>query len=179
MGIHIIPLFPQLRGRIIDFLGITPYKIIFSIIATFGILLLFLSRFEMGEYYKDPSEIFFNYRYQIIFFANFLICSAYIPNNHIRYFFKHPMLIGLIILSFAHFMFNEHFNHLMSFIGLSIFSLIMLIGVIIRDKSFIKKKVNTNKKVSVGYTILTLIVSLISFKILILLHHYIAGVKLL
>jgi uncharacterized membrane protein len=174
MGVHCVSLTPSLRNRIILKSGIQKFKAVYSLIAAIGLGLLLISMFKPGEYVKEMNIDFYNTRIGLLLMANILIIAGNIPNNHIRKYLKHPMLMGIFIWSFAHYMFNQHQNHLIFFASFSLFSIIMLVFIFIRDRN------NTvSIKASFKMTSLVITAAIILNTALLYGHEYFTGVKVL
>lgn len=174
LGIHLLSLKTTMRTQLIAQLGLVKYKLIYSLFALTGLLMLFVARFQSGGYIKDGSLFFFNNRDFLLLIATILIVSADIPGNHIRKTLRHPMLLGIIIWSFTHFMMNQHLNHLIFFASFFFFSIIMLVGIIIRDKNIQRpKEIASTKK-----TVIATIAGIIVFSLIVYFHKFIAGYPL-
>jgi uncharacterized membrane protein len=133
-----------------------------------------IGRLDPGIHIKEANLFFYEYRAYLILIANILIVSAYIPNNHVKKFIKHPMLLGILVWSFSHIMFNQNLNHLILFSTFSIFSILMIIGINLRDK-----KIKT-KSISFKYrsTFIVLTLGITCYTISFYTHKYIAGVSI-
>jgi uncharacterized membrane protein len=174
LTIHLLSLCPTKRSLLIDKFGLNKFKGVYALIAFLGLILMLTARFSSGEYVKDASDIFYELRFFLMYLALVFIVAAEIPANHIKKFSRHPMLIGISIWSFSHFMVNQHLNHLILFSFFFFFSLIMLFGIIVRDKQKIFE-VQANGKM----TSLTLLVATVAFVFITFFHGFIAGIDLI
>lgn len=174
LAVHLLSLFPARRAYLIEKYGVKKYKGSYSLVALLGLVLIFTARFNGGDYVKDASLAFYEYRFALIYVSLLFIVAAEVPNNYIKKFSKHPMLIGISLWSFTHFMLNQHLNHLVLFLFFFIFSLIMLVGAIIKER-----KVKSVIPASAKGTALTLIVTTIVFTVITYFHGFIAGIDLI
>ncbi|OUR95859.1 hypothetical protein A9Q84_15280 [Halobacteriovorax marinus] len=174
LSIHLLTLSKAMRSTLVSKFGLNSYKAVFSLISLLGLSFMLTARFDAGEYVKDLNLTFYSLRVPIMVISNILIISAYIPNNHLKKFFKHPMLIGIMLWSFSHFMFNQHMNHLLMFMAFFVFSVIMTVGLIYRDRfetiQVCAKPVNTLMSLVLGTGI---------YLVFLFLHGHIAGVELI
>lgn len=174
LGVHCVGLVPSLRNKLSKKYGEKLFKTLFSMTAAVGMALLLVGVFKPGLYVKEMNLLFYNLRTPLMLTANILIIAGNIPNNHIRQFFRHPMLLGILIWSFSHFMLNQHMNHLIMFTSFSVFSLIMFIGILIREKN-----THIKNKPSFKLTLLVLILGNVAHFTLAYGHKYFVGIKVI
>jgi uncharacterized membrane protein len=111
--------------------------------------------------------------HQILPLTSILIVATYIPNNHIRYYLKHPMLIGISLWSLTHLLINTSLHQDVFFAGMLFFCLFMIVGLVLR-----KGKAPSKNGLSFKKDLLVIILGMIAHCSLIYLHVYLAGVSL-
>jgi uncharacterized membrane protein len=172
LGVHLVSLSKLRKDKLLERIGEKKYKLIYSLLAFIGLSLMLFARFNSGEVHKTINFFFFKNIQTIMLIANILIISAYIPRNHFKKWFKHPMLLGILIWSFSHLMINQHLNHTVFFTSLFLFSLIMIFGILKRDGL-----IKTQAKVK--NSIICLCAGIVVHGILLYSHAYIAGVNII
>ena len=112
LGIHILPMLPGVRNRIVASAGEKPYKLAFSAISALGLVLIVIG------YARAPAtpRLFDPFPGAIalapFFMAiSFVLLAAANMKTHIRRALKHPMLIGLGIWATVHLLANGHQGH--------------------------------------------------------------------
>jgi len=172
--IHVISLSPKVRSSLIKRFGIGRFKALYSVIAGVSFTGMYvLLRQSGGEDLFPINEFFIENIFYFMPTVSILIVAAYIPNNHLRIWLRHPMLIGLSIWSLSHLMINGQIDQVLFFAGMLFFCSLMIFGILKRDGL---------SKITRGSLLAdTLVVALgtaMHFTIY-YLHEYIAGVKLI
>lgn len=174
--IHLIPLNEKFRTKLIDRFGISTYKIFFSLISGSSFALAFsFARLNEGIELYSINEWAFQHIHSFMPIVSILIVLAYLPSGYLKCYLKHPMLIGLIIWSSFHALINPNLYHATFFIGMMIFCLIMLFGLL-RKEWPIK---NERPKLSnLKYDLLGVILGGAMHGIIVKMHFLLAGVQL-
>jgi len=133
LGIHMLGLIPNTRSLLVQRYGENKYKGIFALIAGIGFALMLIARFDSGPIHKDISIFFYQNASGIMLLSLILIISAYLPANHYQKYLQHPMLVGILMWSSTHYLMNIHLHHSMFFFPLSVFAILMFIGLMKRD----------------------------------------------
>ena len=100
-----------------------------------------------------------------------LLAAANVQTN-IKRFIKHPMLIGILIWSFAHLIANRDLRTIILFGSFGVYALIDII--------FSKKVLTTNNTTNYTLTkdIIVVIIGLLVYTIIVRFHQFIAGVTI-
>jgi len=125
-SIHLVPIFP-LKNILINRLGENKYKGLFSLIALVGLLIIIYG-FSRAHFYPiwEPLPYSKEIALALMPISIVLLVAANIQSN-IKKFTKHPMLIGIIIWSFAHLIANGDLRSIILFVSFGIYSLINII----------------------------------------------------
>ncbi len=173
LTIHIVVIFPRIRNFWRFKLGELKYKALFSSIALIGFSLIIFSTKENTEYIKGQNYFFMKYKFIWMYIAITLIIAGFIKNNHFTRWLKHPFLLGILLWSITHILFNQHLNHIKLFSAFLLFSIIMYIGLYLRDK---RKKSN---HAIIKNTILTILLGVFLTVFLAYFHNHLTGVSIL
>lgn len=115
LGIHLLPSFPAIRGRLFERLGEGVYKGLFSLIALIGLFLITIGMANRDIIILWEPPIFLNHVAIILMLPVFtLLAAAYIPCNFKR-FTRHPMLWGVTFWAFAHLLANGDLGSILLF----------------------------------------------------------------
>jgi uncharacterized membrane protein len=132
LGIHLVPVVPRARDRLVVRLGDRRYRGVFSIVAAVGLLLI------IAGYWMRPERVqLFTPAQSARALAPWLVTAAFVlfaaanMPAHIRRAVRHPMLIGLILWSGVHLLANGDLTGTIlfgSFLAYSIVDLVSAIG---------------------------------------------------
>ena len=107
LGIHLLPVLPALRTRLLARLGEGPYKGLFSIVSAAGLTLI------IGGWWMRPPpvQVFAPFpearaAAPILVSIAFVLFAAANMRTHLRARLRHPMLIGLALWSGTHLLAN-------------------------------------------------------------------------
>ena len=107
LGIHLVPMAPGLRERLVVRYGDRPYRAIFSLFAAIGLVLIIAGwhlRPERAQLFA-PLAAAQSVAPAAVTIA-FILFAAANMKTHIRSIVRHPMLIGLILWSGVHVLAN-------------------------------------------------------------------------
>jgi uncharacterized membrane protein len=109
LGIHLVPMLPGMRNRLLERYGEKAYKGVFSLVSTLGLVLIVVgySRAPAGPqlFAPFPSAIALA---PIAMTISFVLLAAANMKTHIRRAVRHPMLIGIGIWALVHLLANGH-----------------------------------------------------------------------
>jgi uncharacterized membrane protein len=127
-AVHLVPVLPSLRGRLVERMGQGPYRGLFSLASIAGLVLIVLGYGQMQglgrgnpELWTPPTWI----KHVVLLLmipAVILLVAAYVPSR-IRSAVRHPMLTALAIWAFAHLLANGDVASLLlfgSFLGFAV-----------------------------------------------------------
>lgn len=122
LGVHLVPHFPTLRGRLVDRFGLWPYKGLFALISLLGLGLIVFGfpRADVVAIWEPPpwSSIAALAVMPVVFV---LIIAAYAPTN-IRRYLRHPMLTGVLLWAVTHLFANGDQASLLLFGGFALYA---------------------------------------------------------
>jgi uncharacterized membrane protein len=107
LGIHLVPMAPGLRARLLERYGDRRYRAIFSLFAASGLVLIIVGwhlRPERAQLFA-PLAAARSAAPAVVTIA-FILFAAANMKTHIRSIVRHPMLIGLILWSGIHLLAN-------------------------------------------------------------------------
>ncbi len=127
MGIHSLPLFPDLRGRMVDRLGELPYKAVFSVIALAGFVLIVVGKGAAPYVVLWEPPYFLYYVTKLLMLpACIFIVAAYVPSN-IRLKIRHPMLLAVKCWALGHLFANGDLASLILFVSFLAYAVIDMV----------------------------------------------------
>lgn len=130
LGVHVLPMAPAGRQRVLAAWGERRYKLTYSVLAVLGLVLIVLGWRSAGP----GAQLFAPFPLAIavapyaMTLAFILLASSHSP-SHIRATVKHPMLIGVILWSIVHLLANGDARGTLLFGALLVYSLVDLVSV--------------------------------------------------
>jgi uncharacterized membrane protein len=133
IGVHLIPIAPGLRARLIVRLGDRPYRAFFAIIAALGLVLI-IAGYHMRP---EPVQVFApvpaaRAAAPVLVTIAFILFAAANMRTHIRRIIRHPMLIGLMLWSGVHLLANGDLTGTILFGSFLVYSIIAILSAIAR-----------------------------------------------
>jgi uncharacterized membrane protein len=133
IGVHLIPIAPGLRARLMVRLGERPYRAFFAIIAALGLVLI-IAGYHMRP---EPVQIFAPFpaaraAAPVLVTIAFILFAAANMRTHIRSIVRHPMLIGLMLWSAVHLLANGDLTGTILFGSFLVYSIIAILSAIAR-----------------------------------------------
>jgi len=173
-GVHLVPSFVGFRAKVINSLGEAKYMGLYSITALIGLILIIYGMSE-AEYRPmwEPPIWSRGIALPAMLIAFYLFAAADMKSN-IKRFIRHPMLLGILLLSCVHLLANGDLASLTLFGSFAVFSLVGMVSANLRgalvqtEKYPIKKDVVSFIAGSVVYAIFVLF-----------LHSYLIGVPVI
>ena len=139
-GIHLLPTFAGARQRLIKWKGEGFYKIIFSIAALTGLMLIIHGKAvaPVIAVYHPPAWTT-PVNWMLMWLALVIFPAAYLPSN-LRRFMRHPFLWGVTLWAVAHLLVNGDLASLLLFASFAVFSLFDMWSSNRRGATFSKKR---------------------------------------
>lgn len=173
LGVHVVPHFAGARQRLIDRVGLWPYKAMFALVSLAGVALMVFgyARSEIIALWEPPpwSSIA---ALAIMPIAFVLVLAAYAPNN-IRRFMRHPMLTGVLLWAVTHLFTNGDEASVIVFSSIACYSVFAMWSANRRGAAL------SSRVVSFGYDAAVLAVGLLAFAIVLYAHEAWFGVAVI
>ena len=135
LGIHLVPVFTSLRSGLIRAIGDTPYKIVFTLFSFAGLLMIIFGKGQAGfEHIYLPPDWGPKVTRLIMLPVLILLAASNTP-SHLRNFFRHPMLLAILLWSVGHLLANGDQASVLLFGGFAAYAIIDLISVNTRKSS--------------------------------------------
>jgi len=175
--IHLFPsVAPNKKELITNRLGNNAYQGIFALLILIGLGLIIY-----GWRNTVPSDIY-NPVYAIRHPAMLLVVCGFIlmaaanfPTSRINRFIRHPQLSGVLLWAIAHLLMNGDSRSVTVFSALAIWCVVSIFTINRRDGKWIKPE----KTSEWGQEVLILFGAIIVSAIVVFLHEYLSGIKLL
>lgn len=122
LGVHLVPSTP-VRGRLVERIGLGPYKGLFSLVSAVGLVLIVVGKGRapmVGLW--DPPAWGFTAAVIGMPVALLVFVSAYLPTN-LKRVTRHPMLWGVALWAGLHLVSNGDLASLILFGGFLVFAL--------------------------------------------------------
>lgn len=108
IGLHLIPALPRKRHKLVRQLGEKNYKLIYSVVAFIGLVLIIwgysLARPNAVPLYELPFEL--RHLTMLLVLIAFILLPAARMSGHIRYWVRHPQITAVKIWALAHLLVN-------------------------------------------------------------------------
>ncbi len=175
-GAHLTPTFPQFRARLVERLGLGPYKLAFTAVSLTGLILIVFGvsafRGAPGDARLWPPPLWTRHlAFALMLPAFVLIASAYIPSR-IRDKVGHPMLAAIIIWAVAHLLANGDLLALLLFGAFLAFAL--------HDRMSVARRAVAPKKPAQGFggDVAAVVAGVVLWAATLFWLHGLAGVSL-
>ena len=133
-AIHLIPSAPRLRVALVERLGATSYRGMFSAVALLSLAAVVwgFSRSPFEEVYAPPA---WGHQASMILvpIALVLFAAANMPTR-MRALVRHPMLLGVLLWAFAHLLSNGEVRSVVLFGGFALFAVVEIVSAVARGK---------------------------------------------
>lgn len=114
-GIHLLPSFEGIRGRLIALSGEGPYKGMYTLISISGFVLIVMGMANRDFISVWQPPLWTSHLALVLMLPVFmLLAAAYIPSN-IKRFTRHPMLWGVSLWAIAHLLANGDIGSILLF----------------------------------------------------------------
>jgi uncharacterized membrane protein len=162
----------RLRDRLIQVLGMGPYKIAYSLAALLGLILIVWGKSIA------PFVMVWQPAYELRQISHFLMLPALVlftagnlPHSHLRFYLRHPMLLGTVVWGAAHLWANGDFASILLFGSLGAWALIKFF-------SLLKQKSQDNEMPGYLWDITAVIVGFVLYGVIFVYHGDLFGVGL-
>ncbi len=172
IGVHCLPMNVALRTRLVDKVGLIPYKIAFAAVSLVGFGLMMSGRgsAEIIDIWQPVGWL--RYATVILMFpAVLLVLAAYTPDNSIRRILGHPMMLGVELWAIAHLLVNGDLASILFFGGFLVWSLVAF-------ASASRRQPPRGGRAKIFNDILVVSLALVVYVAAIRGHEWIAGVAL-
>jgi len=120
LGVHTFTTLRTARAAAIGRLGEGPYKGLYSLIATAGLLLIIwgFSRYRSAGYiqiWDPPFAVFHPIALVLLWFALVALVAAYAPPSKIKATLRHPMLVAIKVWALSHLLVNGDLGSMLLF----------------------------------------------------------------
>ncbi|MHA7834608.1 MAG: NnrU family protein [Algiphilus sp.] len=161
---------PAARQRLVDTLGLGPYKGLFSLVIVLSLVIIVLGWQAMPptSAYVPPMGLR-HATLLLVPIAVVLFISARAPTD-IKRIIRHPQLTGVKLWAVAHLLANGEWRSLILFGGFLAWAVLEVIFIKRRDGAWVKPA-----PVGITRTIISAVVGLILAALLIVVHPWIAG----
>ena len=172
--------FQNLKTILIKRVGLILWKIIVSLLAILGFVLM-VTHYQEAKSFSinlwSPTIPILYLSYILNFFAIWLVVSAYVPRNVIKLKLRHPMILGVKTWAFAHLLANG------DTFSIFVFGITLVWAVFsFRSARKVVSTVNTipEKKYSIHASAATFFIGIMIWLYIIRVgHEHIAGIGLL
>lgn len=172
IGVHCLPMNVALRTKLIDKVGLIPYKIAFAAVSLLGFSLIMSGRgaADIIDIWQPVGWL--RYATVILMFpAVLLVLAAYTPDNSIRRILGHPMMLGVELWAIAHLLVNGDLASILFFGGFLLWSLVAF-------ASASRRQPPRGGRAKIFNDILVVSLALVVYVAAIRGHEWIAGVAL-
>jgi uncharacterized membrane protein len=118
LGSHIFVTFREARAGVISRLGLSGYRVAFSLVSLAGLVLIVwgyaLYRADEWVQLWTPPAAMRHVTVGLMLISVVLVVAAFIP-SHIKKWAKHPMLAGIKVWAFAHLLSNGDLGSILLF----------------------------------------------------------------
>lgn len=128
LGVHIVPMLPRLRGRLVGKLGRQRYLGLYSLVSLLGLgmIVLGMRGAPYAHVYVPPPWGHDAARW-IMPLAFVLLVATYLP-GHLRKTLRHPMLLSISLWAVAHLLANGDLASVLLFGGFAVFAVVDLVS---------------------------------------------------
>ena len=171
---HLLPaLAEDRRNDLVARIGEPRYKLVFTVIILTSLGLMIAGWKE--AHYVPVYEIATSLRVValMLMLISILLFVASATKNNLKRRLRHPQMTAVIIWSIAHLSANGDAASIVLFVGLGVWAAIEIITISRRDGAWQKPPVQPR-----GNDIKTLVAGLVAFVVLLMLHPWMSGVRL-
>ncbi len=173
VGIHLLPTFSALRGRLLAQWGEKKYKGLFSVVSFIGLLLIIVGMVKAPFVHLWLPPFWGKYLALLLMpFSFMLFAAANMPSN-IKRFTPHPMLWGVTLWAALHLSANGDVASLLLFGSLGAFALFDIVSANRRGATESTEALPLSKDAMVVGA------GLLAYGVLLFLHPYLFGVPVL
>ena len=133
-GIHLVPMFSNVRKYIVEKTGENAYRGIFSLVSLGGFFLIIFGYQSSDDFLYDINDLVSAYSGYIMLIAIIFFISSILPDSYIKKFSKHPMSVGIVIWAGVHLLVNPDFNSIILFGAFLIYAIVSALFAEMRKK---------------------------------------------
>jgi uncharacterized membrane protein len=171
-GLHFIPAIAiSFRAQLIDQLGNTKYRLIFSVLVVASIVAMVFGWRSIEPVTIYTSPVWSAPVTSLFVLLAFILFSAAHSQSNIKRVIRHPQLTGLVIWSIGHLLSNGDNRSLILFGTLGLWAIAEMIMINKRDGDWVRPD-----PASIKSELLMLAKGAVMFGIFLFAHPYIAGV---
>ena len=129
LGIHVVPMMPALRARMVAAMGEKPYKGFFALTAAAGLVLIVAGWPGAPDQVRvfPPLPAARSAAPAVVALA-FVLFAAANMRTHLRAKLRHPMLIGLLLWSGVHLLANGDLAGTVLFASFAVYSIAAIVS---------------------------------------------------
>lgn len=174
VGVHMFPsVATEVRTHIVNKIGLGPYKGLFALLIVSSVVIIVLGwRSVTPTIVYDPPNWGRVVTLVLTLFTFILFVAAKRKTN-IKRILRHPQLTGLVLWSIGHLLANGDNRSLILFSCLGIWALLEIIMINRREGAWVKPEA-----VPVKSDVITVIGGCVLYSLLLIIHPYLSGVKL-
>lgn len=140
LGTHSVRIFADdWRTRMIDSIGVLPWKGAYSLISMVGFVLVVMgfqaARADAAELWRPPAAMALLTVFLTVP-ALILIVAGYIPGTHLKARLGHPMVFGVVLWAFSHLLANGRSVDILLFGAFLIWGVADFVAARQRDRRF-------------------------------------------
>lgn len=129
---------PGLRLRVINAMGLNPYKAVYSVISLLGLWLTvkgFQEARLLDAQWWVPPIWTRHLSVALMWPALVMLVSAYVPGSGIKARLRHPMMLSIKVWALAHLIANGHQAHVILFGAILVWAVLVYRAARIEDRS--------------------------------------------
>lgn len=169
-----VALAPERRKRIIDTIGLNPYKGLFSLTLVLALVLIVMGWKAMpGEFLYVPDAGMRHVTMFLMPFAVILFTSARAPTD-IKQIIRHPQLTSVKLWAVAHLLSNGETRAVILFSGMLAWAVLEVIFINRRDGAWVRPA-----RVGAMKTTISVVIALLVTAALVFGHRLFTGVALI
>ncbi len=139
LGMHSIRIFADgWRTRTIERMGILPWKALYGLVSLAGLVLIVIGfgQARMHPHLLYPSLSALRHLNSLfVLLALIFVAAAYVPRNHLKAKFGHPMLLGAKLWAFGHLLAIGFLRDVLLFGGFLLWAIIAYAAARRRDRA--------------------------------------------
>lgn len=184
-GIHLFPANPSLREKLVQGIGVLPYKVAFAVLSLAGLVLMIKGLGAVNA--AQPTIVWYPpvvaaTATAVLMAPALILLVAMNFDNNIKRIVRHPMMWGVLLWSLSHLLVNGELAALLLFGSFAVYAVFYLCSA--RQRAVPKQADASNaaiettplKKASIKKDVLAFVIGLIAYSILVAFHDTLFGV---
>lgn len=173
----IVHLFPavckNMRAAIVEKIGLKPYSGMFALTILASVVLIVIGWRSIEPQYLYYPEAWTRHVTFLLVLITFILFAAAKSKTNIKRVLRHPQLTGLVIWSIGHLLANGEDRSIVLFATLGLWAILEIIMINKREGAWQKPE-----PVPVKNDVKTVIAGCVVYAVLMFLHPYFTGMKL-